>query len=154
MTASECTPDGSLDLRQQNSSLHDSVSGDSFIAEDAPDSHVSSGGIANRTSVTEIGDADLELLEMNIYDSYRQEYGAPSSYKYLLECREKPMTKLHSCRKQVHALQKEKSEAQLQHREELKRIRQFYELSICKIPFRKNCTVSHGYISCCWKNHT
>ena len=75
--------------------------------------------------MTEIGDADLELLEMNIYDSYRQEDGAPYSYKYLLECREKLMTKLHSCRKQVHALQKE---AQLQHREELKRTRQFYEL--------------------------
>ena len=64
-------------------------------------SSVPSGGLPNSAYVTEIGDQDLELLEMRIYDSYRQEDGAPNSYKYLLDCRKKLMTKLHSFKKQV-----------------------------------------------------
>lgn len=84
--------------------------------------------VTNCTYVTDVGDQDLELLEMTIYDSYRQEDGAPYSYKYLLDCRKKLMRKLHSCKKEVSDLQKEKLEAQIVHKEEIKRIRQFYEV--------------------------
>ena len=101
--------------------------GDSLVSN-APNSSLPSGGVTNCAFVTEIGDQDLELLEMRIYDSYRQEDGAPHSYEYLLDCRKNIMRKLHSCKKEVNDLQKEKLEAQVKHREEIKRIRQFYEV--------------------------
>lgn len=52
-------------------------------------------------AVTEIGDQDLEMLEMNVYDTYRGEDGNPYSYNYLLHCRAKLIQKLSSCREKI-----------------------------------------------------
>ena len=79
-------------------------------------------------AVSEIGDQDLEMLEMNVYDTYRQEDGKPYSYNYLLDCRAKLIQKLHSCREKNFELVKKISETQLEQRKKIKRIRQFYEL--------------------------
>ena len=79
-----------------NSPLHNYCPSDSSSnssTAQAPDNHQPR---RECTAVTEIGDKDLELLEMNIYDTYRQEDGAPYSYQYLVECREKLMRK-HTC---------------------------------------------------------
>ena len=108
--------DVSLNHSHHNSPLDNYCPSDSSgnsSTTQAPDSHQ-----LNRdcTAVTEIGDEDLELLEMNINDTYRQEDGAPYSYQYLVECREKLMRKLHTCRKQMQDLEREKSETQLKHK--------------------------------------
>ena len=82
-----------------------------------------SGEHADSLSVTEIGDQDLELLEMTVYDTYHQDDGAPYSYNYLIDCRRKLMGKLDSCRKEVEELKKLKLKTEAWHKVEIKRIR-------------------------------
>ena len=49
--------------------------------------------------MTEIGDQDIDVLEMKMYDMYRQDDGEPYSYDYLIQCREILINKLESCSK-------------------------------------------------------
>ena len=44
---------------------------------------------------------DVELLEMAVYDSYREEDRQSYSYRYLLDCRTKLIGKLQTCRERI-----------------------------------------------------
>ena len=79
--------------------------------------------------MTEIGDQDLKLLEIKVYDTYRED-GAPYSYDYLVDCRQKLMRKLDYCRKEMQVLKKHKLKSEAQQREEVQRIRQFEVLHL------------------------
>ena len=76
----------------------------------------------NCSSTKEIGDQDIDLLEMKMYDLYRQVDGAPYSPNYLIKCRRNLISKLESCKKELQKVQKQNTRSRLQHKEEIKRI--------------------------------
>ena len=58
------------------------------------------------TNCITIGDADTDLIEMNLYDAYRIEDNARYTNEYLLRCRDKLRSKVREARSKIHNLQK------------------------------------------------
>lgn len=54
-----------------------------------------------------MGDVDTDVVEMVIYDDYRQIDGQPYLPAYLLKCREKLMSKVKQYRSRIHELERE-----------------------------------------------
>ncbi len=72
-------------------------------------------------------DDDMDFVDMKLYDTYRQIDGKPHSQEYLLKCRSKLTIKAQLYRQQTDHLQKEISRIELKHREQIERLRRFYE---------------------------
>ena len=76
-------------------------------------------------NVCSMGGTDTDLIEMDLYDTYRSLDGESSTLKYLLKCREKLITKAKESRTE---LQKEVNRVKLESKEENERIRKYYEV--------------------------
>ena len=76
---------------------------------------------------TYIGDQDTDIIEMNLYDVYRGEYGQPNSSHYLKKCIEKLTRKVRYQREKICVLEKENTDMKVEHKRETERIRQFYD---------------------------
>ena len=74
-----------------------------------------------------MGDVDTDIVEMEVYDDYRQIDGEPYPPTYLLKCRKKLMTKVLKYRKQVHELEREVAHVKSKSNEEKERLRKYYE---------------------------
>ena len=118
-------------VKASNDSLEETHT---YVNDTFPHNSTDSSSVTNDyqndedAAVSEIGNQDLEMLEMNVYDTYRQEDGKPYSYNYLLDCRAKLIQKLHSCREENFELIKKMSDTKLEQQKKIRRIRQFYEL--------------------------
>ena len=67
-----------------------------------------------------IGDADTDLIEMNLYDAYRKEDNARYTNEYLLRCRENKLrSKVREARSKIHNLQKSNRRRELETKEEI-----------------------------------
>ena len=53
-----------------------------------------------------IGAADMDLIEMDLYDIYRKEDSAGYTKEYLLRCRDKLRAKVRKDHLKIHDLQK------------------------------------------------
>ena len=97
ITTFECSFDG---VNNSPSKLTDH-----YHHNNSEDSNVAAKSMCDgrSLSVTEISDQDLKLLEMKVYDTYRED-GAPYSYDCLVDCRQKLMRKLDYYRKEVQVL--------------------------------------------------
>ena len=73
---------------------------------------------------TSIGDDDTDLIEMDLYDVYREEDGGLYTNE---KCTEKLKRKLKEGRIRLNELLKENMEMKVQHKEEKERIRKFYD---------------------------
>ena len=51
-----------------------------------------------------VGDRDMDLVEMELYDNYRRTDGEPYPTEYLLKCRKKLKTKVHKCLEKINTL--------------------------------------------------
>ena len=74
-----------------------------------------------------MADVDTDVVEMVIYDDYRQVDGQPYPPAYLLKCREKLMSKVKQYRSRIHELEREVAHVKSKSNEEKERLRQFYE---------------------------
>ena len=104
--------------------------------------------------LTAIGDKDLELLEMAVYDSYREEDKQCYPYEYLLDCRTKLMRKLQSCQEKIEILENEKLETEIRYKKKNKNHSSVLRCYIiCKIKNRENGQVCFGHVSSCCKDN-
>ena len=71
-----------------------------------------------------IGDVDVDVMEMSLYDDYRQIDGELYSNAYLYKCRQKLMMKTREYKARVHELEKEVTCVKLASKEENERIRE------------------------------
>ena len=60
----------------------------------------------NDTSSTALGDADTDLIEMEIYDMYREDDGQPYSLEYLQKCVTKLQRKVKDDKVMINNLQR------------------------------------------------
>ena len=74
-----------------------------------------------------VGDRDMDLIEMELYDNYRRSDGEPYPTEYLLKCRKKLKTKLHKCSEKINPLELKISKINLEHKQERERLRKYYE---------------------------
>ena len=79
-------------------------------------------------NVCSVGGTDTDLIEMDLYDTYRSLDGESSTLKYLLKCREKLITKAKESRTKINELEKEVNRVKLESKEENERIRKYYEV--------------------------
>ena len=73
-----------------------------------------------------IGAADMDLIELDLYDVYRKEDSAGYTKEYLLRCRDKLRAKVREGHLKIHVLQKSNLRKELKTKKQ-KRIRMFYE---------------------------
>ena len=69
-----------------------------------------------------IGDRDTDLIEMELYDLYRQEDGEGYSHQYLQKCGEKLIRKVRQYRIKINQLQTSNMELKLESEREKERI--------------------------------
>ena len=74
-----------------------------------------------------MGDVDTDVVEVVVYDDYRQIDGEPYPPTYLFKCREKLMTKVQQYRSRVHELEREIAQVKSKSNEEKERLRKYYE---------------------------
>ena len=74
-----------------------------------------------------LGDADTDLIEMEIYDLYREEDGEPYSVEYLQKCNEKLRRKVKDDKIIINMLQRQNMKMKADKKDEVERIRRFYE---------------------------
>lgn len=74
-----------------------------------------------------VGDRDMDLVEMELYDNYRKTDGEPYPTEYLLKCRKKLKTKVHKCLEKINTLELRISKINLERKEERERLRKYYE---------------------------
>ena len=97
-------------------------------SNEAEDFDGSDNGSTSDVEITTVGDVDMDVIDMNLYDSYRQLDGKEYPTTYLLKCREKLVDKVKKCRKRIHVLEEELSQTKLDSVKEKERIRKFYEM--------------------------
>ena len=54
---------------------------------------------------SKIGSADMDIIEMEIYDKYRKLDGHEYPHMYLKKCRNKLIAKVKQCRENIHNLE-------------------------------------------------
>ena len=69
-----------------------------------------------------IGGVDTDVVEMELYDSFRELDREPITLKYLMKCREKPISKTREYREMINKLQKDVDRVKLEGKEENERI--------------------------------
>ena len=74
-----------------------------------------------------MGDVDTEVVEMVVYDGYRQIDGESYTPGYLFKCRERLMTKVQQYRSRIHKLEREIAHVKSKNNEEKERLRKYYE---------------------------
>ena len=74
-----------------------------------------------------MGDVDADVVEMVVYDDYRQIDGEPYPPAYLLKCREKLMTKVKQYRSRIHELERKVAQVKSESNEGKERLREYYE---------------------------
>ena len=74
-----------------------------------------------------IGDVDTDLIEMDLYDTYRKKDGEQYSTEYLHKCRDKLRIKVQQDRVKLIELQRKNMELKLESKREKERIRKYYE---------------------------
>lgn len=70
---------------------------------------------------------DIDVIDMALYDSYRQIDGEPHSQEHLLKCRMKLMQKVKCYKEQINYLQEQRIRDELRYKQEKERLRKFYE---------------------------
>lgn len=83
---------------------------------------------SDKGTSSSIGDVDCDVMEMALYDDYRQIDKEPYPPTYLFKCREKLISKVKRYRGRVHKLEKEVAQVKLESTEEKKRLRKYYEV--------------------------
>ena len=71
-----------------------------------------------------MGDVDTDVVEMVVYDGYRQIDGESYTPGYLFKCRERLMTKVQQYRSLIHKLEREIARVKSKNNE---RLRKYYE---------------------------
>ena len=74
-----------------------------------------------------LGDADIDLIEMELYDLYREEDGQPHTLEYLQKCNGKLRAKVKDDKIMINRLQRLNMKIKADKKDELERIRCFYE---------------------------
>ena len=75
-----------------------------------------------------IGGADTDLIEMGLYDNFREQDGKPLSQKYLMKCRTLLVSKVQRSNETINKLQRELEKVKMESKEENERIRKYYEV--------------------------
>ena len=70
-----------------------------------------------------MGGADTDVIEMELYDDFREMDGELSTIRYLSKCRDKLMKKTCIYREEINQLQKQLDKVRLESKEEKERIR-------------------------------
>lgn len=115
-----------LVYRTQNSSEIDQVDFETEL-------HENEGVDVAKTNTREgdigpIGGADTDLVEMSLYDNFREQDGEEFSLTYLVKCRKLLIAKVKMSNEIISQLQSELEEVRLESKKENKRIRQYFEL--------------------------
>ena len=113
-----------LTYRTQSSSQMDQVD-----IETEP--YDSQGGAKTTTAdsyIGPIGGADTDLIEMGLYDVFREQDGEPHSLRYLMKCHKLLIAKVKKSNETISQLEKELEKIRLESKEENKRIRQYFEV--------------------------
>ena len=77
---------------------------------------------------SKIGSADMDIIEMGIYDKYRKLDGHEYPHMYLKKCRNKLIAKVKQCRENIHNLEIELAQTKWKSALEKERIRKFYDI--------------------------
>ena len=80
-----------------------------------------------RESNLRIGDIDTDVVEMVVYDDYRQNDGESHTPRYLFKCRETLMTKVQQYRSQIYKLEREIADVKFKSNDEKERLWKYYE---------------------------
>jgi hypothetical protein len=80
-----------------------------------------------------LGDADADLIEMELYNLYREEDGELHTAKYLQKCNEKLRAKVKEDKIMINKLQRLNVKMKADKKDEVERIRCFYEaIAFCQ----------------------
>ena len=74
-----------------------------------------------------VGDADIDLVEMDVYDAYREDDGKLPSNTYLLKCNKKLRWKINHANIMIRKLERQNLKEKLENENSKERIRKFYE---------------------------
>ena len=83
------------------------------FSNEAADFDGSDNGSTSDVEITTVGDVDMGVIDMNLYDSYRQLDGKEYPTTYLLNCRDKLVDKVKKCRERMHVLEEKLSQTKL-----------------------------------------
>ena len=85
----------------------------------------SKDNVSSRPSA--LGDADTDLIEMELYDLYREDDGQPHTVEYLQKCNGKLRAKVKEDKIIINRLQRQNMKMKADKKDEVERIRCFYE---------------------------
>ena len=81
----------------------------------------------DKDASTALGDADIDLVEMELYDLYRKDDGQPYSVEYLQKCIDKLKVKVREDKVTINKLQRDIINIKADNKDEVERIRCFYD---------------------------